>query len=169
MEGVQVRLWLTQGDVEAAVEWIAARGLAGFLTGEPPLPPETGAALPEVEALTLARVLLAAGRPTPALAVLDDLLRTAATLKHQHIVEVEVWRALAFQALGADTAALAALERALRLGEPEGYVWTLPRWRPGAGAPADPGRRRGGGPGLCPPPAGGLPRRGGPARLGWHG
>ena len=123
MEGVQVRLWLTQGDVEAAVEWIAARGLAGFLTGEPPLPPETGAALREVEALTLARVLLAAGRPTPALAVLDDLLRTAATLKHQHIVEVEVWRALAFQALGADAAALAALERALRLGEPEGYVW----------------------------------------------
>ena len=126
VEGVQVRLWLTQGDVEAAVEWIAARGLAGFLKGEPLMQPETGAELREVEILTLARVLLAAGRPAPALAVLDDLLHTAAALKQQRrIVEVEVWRALALQALGADAAALAALERALRLGEPEGYVWTF--------------------------------------------
>jgi LuxR family maltose regulon positive regulatory protein len=75
------------------------------------------------EHLMLARLLIAEECPTEALVLLDKVLPT---MKQRgrigRMIEIHVLKALAFQALGDVTQAMGALERALSLGEPEGYV-----------------------------------------------
>ncbi len=58
--------------------------------------------------------------------MLDRLLQDAESKARMHsAIEILVLRALAFQALGDSMEALAALKRAVVLGEPEGYVRTV--------------------------------------------
>ena len=120
----QARMRVTQGDLAAAVRWAVGSGLRA----------EDEVAYPqEEEYLVLARVLIARGRRNPAgrylgeaLGLLDRLLRAAdAGGRGGRVVEVLVLRALSLQARSESGDALAALERALTLAEPEGYVRTF--------------------------------------------
>lgn len=118
---VRARTWARQGHVDLALDW-ADRAR---VTLEDPL-----SFLREFEHVTLARVLLAqhARRPgsvdvAAVVTFLDRLLR-AAMQGHRggSVIEIEVSRALAFQQLGDQGKALAALDAALALAEPEGHV-----------------------------------------------
>jgi LuxR family maltose regulon positive regulatory protein len=117
----QARMWVAQGDLVAAVRWADGIGLRA----------QDEVAYPqEEEYLVLARVLIARGRRNPAGHYLDDalgllnlVLRAAESGgRGGRVVEVLVLRALALQTRGKTSDALLALERALTLAEPEGYV-----------------------------------------------
>ena len=110
----QARLLLAQGDLAGAARWVAERGLDA--DDEPQYPAEPGY-------LTLARVLLAQGRPGPALALLDRLRAAAAAQgRVGSLIEIGALRALGLAASGEEAAAVAALAEALTLACPQGYV-----------------------------------------------
>jgi LuxR family maltose regulon positive regulatory protein len=120
---VQAQVWLAQGNLQAAVRWGEASGLA--VDDDLDFPRE-------VEYLALARVRIAQARSDrarserplhDALHLLDRLLQVAeAGARMGSVIEILILRALALQAQGDLAGALAALERALALAEPEGYV-----------------------------------------------
>jgi LuxR family maltose regulon positive regulatory protein len=110
----RARLLLAQGDVAAAAGWADESGLR--TADEPAYPREPGY-------LVLARVLIAQGRPRPALALLDRLHAAAAAQgRPRSQVEAGALRALALAAAGADTDAVTAHTDALTLARPQGYV-----------------------------------------------
>ncbi|HET7037625.1 MAG TPA: LuxR C-terminal-related transcriptional regulator [Thermomicrobiaceae bacterium] len=118
---LRTRVWLAQGRLSDARDWAREQGLSEE---------DDLSYLREFEHITLARVLLArhqsdhAGRSThEALALLERLLRAAEDGgRLGSALEILVLQALAHQSRGAIPAALAPLERALTLAEPEGYV-----------------------------------------------
>lgn len=85
--------------------------------------------LHEYEHLTLCRILLAENAPLEArdaAALLDRLLAEALDAgRIGTVIEVEVMRAMAAHALGDDPGALSALESAVDLAEPDGWVRVL--------------------------------------------
>jgi LuxR family maltose regulon positive regulatory protein len=117
----RAQLCLAQGNLAAAWQWAAARAL--HPTDEISYPREP-------EYLTLARMLIAQGRDEPAsrsqadaLGLLERLLHNAKAYERMSsVIEILTLQALALQAQGNLTAALATLERALTLAEPEGYI-----------------------------------------------
>ena len=110
----RARLLLAQGDLAAAARWTQESGLEP--DDDPVYPREPGY-------LVLARVLLAQGRPGPALALLDRLHAVAAAQgRAGSVIEAGALRALALAASGEDTAAVAALAETLTLACPQGYV-----------------------------------------------
>ncbi len=126
---VRAQLELAQGNVAAAIRWAEASGLSAT-DDELPYPREG-------EYLALARVRIAQARNNPAghgnsgtssflqdaLHLLERLLRDAeAKARMSSVLEILVLRALALEAQGNRTHALATLERALMLAEPEGYI-----------------------------------------------
>jgi len=123
----QARLWIEQGHLEAASRWVRERGLDAD-TGMG-APQDAGAGVPssydlrEGERITLARLYIAQGRAGEALQVLDSLWQAAERLgRMRRLIEILVLQALAHQVRGDSGESLAALERALALAEPEGYV-----------------------------------------------
>jgi ATP/maltotriose-dependent transcriptional regulator MalT len=116
----KARLFLAQGNLAGAVGWAEASGLH---VDEPSYPREA-------EYLTLARVLIARERGDPEGPYFDDALRLIDRLlgaaesgaRMSSAIEILVLRALALQARRETSGAFAALERALILAEPEGYV-----------------------------------------------
>ncbi len=111
------RMALTSGDVEAATQWAARRGLTG--SGEPTAEDP----LSEPEILTYARVLIAQNKAHEALATLKEPLTKAERDGRSYsVIEILALQALSYQALGQRDAAVRALARALLLGEPEGFV-----------------------------------------------
>jgi LuxR family maltose regulon positive regulatory protein len=117
VEALKAQVYLRQGHLSKAQAWAHARGL----TADDDL-----SYLREVEHLTLARVLIAENQIAQAVTLLDRLLaaseagqRTASTIEGLIVL------ALAHQAQGDASAALAALERGLVLAEPEGYIRTF--------------------------------------------
>jgi LuxR family maltose regulon positive regulatory protein len=111
---LRARLQLMQGDLAAAVSWAEASGL--FPDDEPYFPREAAY-------LTLARVRIAAGQAAAVVPLLDRLLADAEAKARLHsAIGIRVLQALAYDALDARPHALAALERALTLAEPEGFV-----------------------------------------------
>jgi len=120
-EAARARVALMQDDLPAAVRWAEASEL-GF-DDEPSYPREE-------QYLTLVRVLIAQGRLDPtgsylddALGLLDRLLGAAEDgARMGSVIEILVLRALALQAQNESSDALATLERALVLAQPEGYV-----------------------------------------------
>jgi LuxR family maltose regulon positive regulatory protein len=110
----RARLDLIQGDVQAARRWAEA---AGMSAEDDPHPGK------EFEYLTLARLLLAQGKPDAAQRLLTRLLAAAeAGGRAGRVIEMLVLQALALWACGQEMAALDALELALTLAAPEGYV-----------------------------------------------
>jgi LuxR family maltose regulon positive regulatory protein len=118
---LKARLWVFQGRLGEAQRW--AR--------EPRLSVDDDLSyLREFEHITLARVLLAqhqANHDNQALDAAQQLLerlRQAAEVggRTSSVIECLMLQALAHQARGDLLAALAPLERALKLAEPEGYV-----------------------------------------------
>ena len=117
----RARVWVAQGRLGEALGWARQRGL--FVGDDLSY-------LSEFEHITLARVLLAqyavereARLLDEATGFLERLLRAAEEgARTGSAIEILVLRALACQALGDIPVALASLQRALTLSEPEGYV-----------------------------------------------
>ncbi|TAK33461.1 MAG: helix-turn-helix transcriptional regulator [Chloroflexota bacterium] len=113
----RVRLWLRQGNLDAAVRWAETSGLG--IEDEISYPREGSH-------MTLARVLTAQGRSLEAVRLLDRLLDAAdAAGRAGGVLKILALRALALQAAGDSDGALRALVRGLSLAEPEGYVRTF--------------------------------------------
>ena len=118
---LKARVWIAQGRLGEALGWVREQGLSVE---------DDLSYLREFEHITLARVLLAryqderAERPIhEATRLLERLLAAAEEGERTgRVIEILVLRALAHQALGDIPAALACLERAMTLAEPEGYV-----------------------------------------------
>ncbi len=108
---LKARIHLKQGRVDKARAWAAERGLS--------LADEVSY-LHEFEYLTLARLEIA----NPLVnALLARLLQTAEAQKRRgSALDILLVQALAHEAQGNHPQALAALERALALAEPEGYI-----------------------------------------------
>lgn len=117
----RARVLLTAGDLDGALAWARRRGLSA--DDEPSY-------LREHEHLTFARVLLAQPRVDPgahhladALGLVGRVLESArAGGRTGTVVEALVLVAAVHRAAGDRAAARVALEEALRLGGPEGYV-----------------------------------------------
>jgi LuxR family maltose regulon positive regulatory protein len=114
----RARLRLRQGRIEQAVRWAETCGLRS-----------EDAVLPysrEAEYLTLARVLIAQGQSGAVEELLVRLLEAAASGQRRgSLIQILMLQALARQIEGDLPGALDALERALTLAEPEGYVRTF--------------------------------------------
>ena len=80
----------------------------------------------EVEQIAAARVLVTEGKPDASLELLARLLPPAETAgRMKSVNKILALQALALQAQGNRGQALSALERALSLAEPEGFVRTF--------------------------------------------
>ena len=118
---LRARIWIAQGSFGEALGWAREQGLSVD---------DDLSYLREFEHITLARVLVAryqderAERSVhEAIRLLDRLLRAAEEGgRAGSVIEILVLRALAYQRHGDIPAALASLERAVTLAEPEGYV-----------------------------------------------
>ena len=118
---LRARVQIAQGELDAALGWARERGLSVT---------DDLSYLGEFEHITLARLLLAqysaerAERSIEAAArLLERLLRAAeAGQRSGTVIEILVLQALAHQARGDIPAGLAALQHAVQLAEPEGYV-----------------------------------------------
>ena len=121
-EAAWALLELAQGNLAAAIRWADASGLSAE-DAELSYPRES-------EYLALARVRIAQGRDDPAVPFLQDVLHLLDRLLQDaepkarmgSVLEILVLRALALEAQEYRTEALSALERALVLAEPEGYI-----------------------------------------------
>jgi LuxR family maltose regulon positive regulatory protein len=121
----QARLWVAQGNLEAALRWVEERGLdkdvdSAELEASDDL---LNYHLRKYEHVVLARLLMAQDRPDEALTLLEPLLpRIEQQGRIGMAIEIHVLRALALQAQGDVAQAMTALECALSLAEPGGYV-----------------------------------------------
>jgi LuxR family maltose regulon positive regulatory protein len=117
MATTEARLRFAQGDVEATSRWAQHLGLR----------PDGEISFRRYrEYHILARVLVAQGRLGQALDLSERLLKMAQSARAMsYVIEILVLQAMALQAKGDVVQALAALERALALAEPEGYVRTF--------------------------------------------
>jgi LuxR family maltose regulon positive regulatory protein len=110
----RARLLLAQGDIRSAARWATAAGLSP--DDKPDYPQEPAY-------LVLARVLLARNRPGPALTLLRRLADEAASqARTGSIIEIQALRALALAAGGDRAGASGAIDEALTLACPQGYV-----------------------------------------------
>jgi LuxR family maltose regulon positive regulatory protein len=116
-ERLQLELWLAQDRLRAAVDWSDTM-LSGDTLRERPEP--------EVAQLTAARALIVKGDSRSievALTLLEPLLRGAEAARRTGIrIEGLALQALASRQRGDRPGALLAIEEALRLAAPEGYV-----------------------------------------------
>jgi LuxR family maltose regulon positive regulatory protein len=124
----QARLWIVQGNIEAAARWIEERGLDKGLSLET-LKEEirtTHSLYRFSEYATMALARVAQGRPGEALSVLRLLLGAAEDAGWvAYCMEVSAVQAVALQAQGNVAQALAALERALSIAAPGDFVRTF--------------------------------------------
>jgi LuxR family maltose regulon positive regulatory protein len=121
-----VRLWILQGNLDAVIPWEQQYRRALESNGSP-------RALYALEGLTLARLLLAQNRQNRFLPAEHSLEEALSLVEQVHsqakaegqmgdVLEALVLQALVLQALGHLPQALSALQEALTLAEPEGYV-----------------------------------------------
>ena len=118
---LKARVWIRQGRLTEALAWVREQGLS---------PDDDLSYLREFEHLTLARVLIARYRSDrvdgsihEALGLLARLLQAAEEGgRTGSVIEILMLQALAHHAQGDLPRARAALEHALTLAEPEGYV-----------------------------------------------
>jgi len=109
-----VRVWLAQGNLDRPSQLIQKSGLK--VKDEIPYPREP-------EYVLLLRVLLARGDHEAAITLSHRLLKqTRAAGRMGLVIEILVLQALALQGKNDTGGALAALEKALALARPEGYV-----------------------------------------------
>lgn len=117
---LKARLWAIQGRLDEALAWVHTRKLSAD---------DNLSFLQEFEHLTLARVLIGKYHSSraeetiiQAMRLLERLLEAAEEGGRMgNAIEILVQQALARAAQGEKALALAALERALALAEPEGY------------------------------------------------
>jgi ATP/maltotriose-dependent transcriptional regulator MalT len=113
-ESYQVRLWLANGDLASAIRWANGHQLADS---------EASSFANEWAEIARARVHISQGLLDEATSLLERLARSAETGgRNGRLIEILALQAIALHAQGRMDAALTALERALALAEPEGYV-----------------------------------------------
>jgi LuxR family maltose regulon positive regulatory protein len=118
---LKARTWVRQGRLTDALSWVREQNLS---------PDDDLSYLCEFEHLTLARVLIARyktdrvdGDLHAALGLLARLFQAAEEGgRNGSVIEILILQSLAHQAQGNQSCALASLECALTLAEPEGYV-----------------------------------------------
>jgi LuxR family maltose regulon positive regulatory protein len=121
ISALKARIWAAQGRVAEASDWARERGLSVD---------DDLSYLREFEHLTLARVLIARYESERVDSAVHDAARLLERLLQAaeqggrvgSVIEILAMQALAHEALGDTSLALAPLERALSLAEPEGYV-----------------------------------------------
>ncbi|MBN1811327.1 MAG: hypothetical protein JXA14_05795 [Anaerolineae bacterium] len=114
------RLHLQAGETDKVVRW--TKGTRAALVADEHIQQLPAAFLVTLQTI-LARAYLAQDKAEEALAALDPLLTPAEVAgAFLFVVEICALKALALQALGDTSAALASLERSLALAEPEGFV-----------------------------------------------
>jgi LuxR family maltose regulon positive regulatory protein len=121
IDALKARVYLRQGRLSETLTWARERGL----TVDDEL-----SYLGEFEHVTLARILIAQYKNDPtvdsihaAIALLERLLQAAeAGRRMSSVIEILMVQALAHEAQDNLPLALASIERALTLAEPEGYV-----------------------------------------------
>ncbi len=112
LRGLRVRLWLAQGKIDATREWAETFPFDGPFDFRH-----------EGDRITRARVWLAEGRASEALALLGACKEGArAGGRGGRQIEIGVLNALALEALHRQPEAFQELEMCLGLAEPEGYV-----------------------------------------------
>jgi len=124
----QARLWLAQGNTDAAARWVEEQGLDVEKAAEQAAEGESDvvAHLRSHTQMILARVLIARDRPAEALAILEPPMALAERHgRHRRMIEICNLKALACQAQGDIVRAIEELEQALSLAEPAGYVRTF--------------------------------------------
>jgi LuxR family maltose regulon positive regulatory protein len=110
----QARFWLASNQVALARRWAESAEL------DPYLPPEFER---QFELLTFVRLLIAEDRPSIALQLLNGIGEQAVAMgRSGDMVEIMMLRALAHKRHGDSAGALEALDQALALGEPGGYI-----------------------------------------------
>jgi LuxR family transcriptional regulator, maltose regulon positive regulatory protein len=117
----KARLWAAQGRLSEALGWVREQGL---------LAENELSYLHEFEAITFARILLACyrdGRAEGSITMVSDLLERLLKAagdggRKSSVIELLVLQAMVYQVQGRFPAALMALQQALALAEPEGYV-----------------------------------------------
>jgi LuxR family maltose regulon positive regulatory protein len=115
---LKTRIWLKQGRLSEALAWARKRGLSAD---------DDISYTREFEHIVLARVLIAAGTSESDRAAVSRLLgrllqAAEAGGRLGSVIEILVVQALAFQAHAHLAHALASLERAVALAEPQGYL-----------------------------------------------
>jgi LuxR family maltose regulon positive regulatory protein len=127
VEVTQALFWIRQGQYEQANTWALKRKLDDNVLAE--LRSSAGALgfeMIEPEYLTLARLLIAQGEDDKALSYLVPIQAIDEQKgRGRRLVEVLCLQAIALHAKGEVEAALAALQGALALGKPEGFVRTF--------------------------------------------
>jgi LuxR family maltose regulon positive regulatory protein len=121
---LKARIWVRQGRLIEAFSWVREQNLS---------PEDELSFIHEFEHLTLSRVLIARYKADQgnddlhaALGLLERLLQAAeAGGRNGSVIEILILQALAYQAQGNHSRAIALLERALSLAGPEGYVRTF--------------------------------------------
>ena len=113
-EAMRAHALLMQGEIDAAWRWLETNGLT--IDSELTFPLERGY-------LTLARILMIRQDSQAALQLLTRLLQDAEPkARFDSVIEIQMLRALALHAEDNTPEALIALEQALSLAEPEGYI-----------------------------------------------
>ena len=118
-------LWVEQGNLDAASQWAKERGLDGEIDPAELDRKEDYASyhLRKYEYLVLARLLIAQNRLDEAVSILEPvLIRMQQQGRTRLLIEALMLKALALQARGQVPQAITALERALSLAEPGGYI-----------------------------------------------
>jgi LuxR family maltose regulon positive regulatory protein len=116
VEIAQVKLWLAQGDLQAATHWAAS--LLRRLGSDDPFRFEN-----EVTHIAQARVLIAQNKPEEGIALLSHLEEIArSTGRMGRLLEILLLQASALWQRGECEHALLALTRCLELAAPEGYA-----------------------------------------------
>ena len=118
---LKARLWLAQGRLSEALDWVHERGLSAE---------DDLSYLREFEHITLARILLVQHKSDHSETPLDEAIGLLARLlkvaeeggRTGSVIEILVLQALAYRARDDLSAVLPLLERALKLAEPQGYV-----------------------------------------------
>ncbi len=114
MEAWKARVWLAQGRLDAASQWVTERRLS--VDNELSY-------LCETEHITLARILVAQDRIDEAIKLLDRLLEAAEKGgRIARMIDILVIQASSLQAQGDTAHATAILERALSLAKPGGFI-----------------------------------------------
>jgi LuxR family maltose regulon positive regulatory protein len=114
MKSVLARVWLAQGDLERPSQYIQQRGLK--INDDIPFKREFDYDL-------LLRVLIARGEHEAAINLSNRFLQQAETTgRIRWLIHILILQALALQGKKETEQALLALERALTLAQPEGYV-----------------------------------------------
>jgi LuxR family maltose regulon positive regulatory protein len=110
----QARIWLVKGKLEVASQWAAEHEL---------VPDSEPSFLNEMEYIAFARILMAQRLLDEAARLLQKLLGAArAGGRTSRMIEIMVLQTLIHQAWGDTGRALATLEGAFALAEPEGFV-----------------------------------------------